>query len=98
MKWTILASERGILEVVVDRESGLLLGTTVAAPQAGNTLGLLNLAVHAQVPLEKLQTMMYGFPALYSGLGEGLEGYSPAGVISGMDSEYEGLKALDAIS
>ncbi len=89
--------ERGILKVVVDRQSGLLLGATVAAQQAGNMLGLLNLAVHAQVPLAKLQTMMYGFPALYSGLGEGLGGYNPAGVISVMDPEYEGLEALNKI-
>lgn len=89
--------ERGIVKLVVDREAGVLLGATVAASQAGNILGLLNLAVHARVPLAELQTMMYGFPALYSGVGEGLGGYNPAGVISVMDPEYEGLKALDTI-
>mgnify|MGYP006293748621 CR=1 FL=1 len=90
--------ERGILKVVVDRQSGLLLGATVAGQQAGNMLGLLNLAVHAQVPLAKLQTMMYGFPALYSALGEGLGGYARAGVISVMDPEYQGLERLNAIA
>jgi pyruvate/2-oxoglutarate dehydrogenase complex dihydrolipoamide dehydrogenase (E3) component len=89
--------ERGILKVVVDRESGLLLGATVVGQQAGNILGLLNLAVHAQVPLEKLGTMMYGFPALYSALGEGLGGYARAGVISVMDPEYDGLERLEKI-
>jgi len=89
--------ERGILKVVVDRESRLLLGATVAGQQAGNMLGMLNLAVHARVPLAKLRTMMYGFPALYSGLGEGLGGYNASGVISVMDPEYEGLAALDSI-
>ncbi|MFW6183592.1 MAG: dihydrolipoyl dehydrogenase family protein [Chloroflexota bacterium] len=89
--------ERGILKVVVDRESGLLLGATVAGPQAGNLLGLLNLAVHAQVPLAKLENMMYGFPALYSGLGEGLGGYARAGVISVMDPEYQGLERLENV-
>ena len=89
--------ERGILKVVVDRESGLLLGATVAGQQAGNMLGLLNLAVHARVPLEKLRTMMYGFPALYSALGEGLGGYAPSGVISVMDPEYEGHDILSEV-
>jgi pyruvate/2-oxoglutarate dehydrogenase complex dihydrolipoamide dehydrogenase (E3) component len=89
--------ERGILKVVVDRESGLLLGATVVGQQAGNILGLLNLAVHAQVPLAKLGTMMYGFPALYSALGEGLGGYGRAGVISVMDPEYDGLERLEEI-
>jgi pyruvate/2-oxoglutarate dehydrogenase complex dihydrolipoamide dehydrogenase (E3) component len=90
--------ERGILKVVVDRESGLLLGATVAGQQAGNMLGMLNLAVHAQVPIAKLGTMMYGFPALYSALGEGLGGYARAGVISVMDPEYAGLEALDEVT
>ena len=90
--------DRGILKAVVDRESGLLLGATVAGQQAGNMLGMLNLAVHAQVPLEELGNMMYGFPALYSALGEGLGGYGQAGVISVMDPDYEGLKILDRIA
>ncbi|MDX1615538.1 MAG: FAD-dependent oxidoreductase, partial [Candidatus Promineifilaceae bacterium] len=89
--------ERGILKVVVDRESGHLIGATVAGQQAGNMLGLLNLAVHAQVPLAKLGTMMYGFPALYSALGEGLGGYARAGVISVMDPEYDGLERLETV-
>ncbi len=89
--------ERGILKAVVERESGLLLGAAVAGQQAGNMLGLLNLAVHAKVPLAKLQTMMYGFPALYSALGEGLGGYAAAGVISVMDPEYEGLEQLNEL-
>ncbi|MFP3855081.1 MAG: dihydrolipoyl dehydrogenase family protein, partial [Anaerolineales bacterium] len=89
--------ERGILKVVVDRESGTLLGATVAGQQAGNMLGMLNLAVHAQVPLSKLRTMMYGFPALYSALGEGLGGYAKAGVISVMDPNYEGLEQLEEV-
>ncbi len=89
--------ERGILKVVVDRERGLLLGATVAGQQAGNMLGLLNLAVHAQVPLAKLRTMMYGFPALYSALGEGLGGYARVGVISVVDPDYEGLETLEKV-
>lgn len=87
--------ERGILKVIIDRESSHLIGATVAGEQAGNMLGLLNLAVHAQVPLEKLQTMMYGFPALYSAIGEALGSYSPGGVISVMDPDYHGIELLD---
>lgn len=89
--------ESGIFKMMIDRETGLLLGATVAGEQAGNMLGLLNLAVHAKIPLEEMGTMMYGFPALYSALGEGLGGYAWAGVISVMDPEYQGAERFNQV-
>ena len=44
----------GIIKLVVDRSAGVLVGATVLGPQAGETLGLLALAVHAKVPLDAL--------------------------------------------
>jgi len=89
--------ERGIIKVVADRETGTLIGATVAGPQAGDVFGMLNLAVHARTPLAELQSMLYGFPGLYSAIGEMLGAYG-RGVTSVVDPEYEGLEALDKIS
>ncbi|MFW6135413.1 MAG: dihydrolipoyl dehydrogenase family protein [Chloroflexota bacterium] len=87
--------EHGVIKTIVDRETGVLVGATVAGRQAGDSLGLLSLAVHARIPLAVLRSMMYGFPALYSAIGEGLGAYG-RGVTTVLDPSYEGLEALDA--
>ena len=88
--------ENGIIKLVADRESGALIGATVAGPKAGDVFGMLNLAVHAHVPLAELQSMLYGFPGLYSAIGEALGAYG-RGVTTVVDPEYEGLEALETI-
>ena len=88
--------ENGIIKLVADRESGALIGATVAGPKAGDVFGMLNLAVHAGVPLAELQSMLYGFPGLYSAIGEALGAYG-RGVTTVVDPEYQGLEVLDTI-
>jgi len=89
--------ERGIIKLVADRETGTLIGATVVGPNGGDVFGMLNLAVHAQVPLAQLQSMLYGFPGLYSAIGEMLGAYG-RGVTTVADPDYEGLEPLDAIA
>ena len=89
--------EHGIIKLIVDREKGILIGATVAGPQAGDVFGMLNLAVHARIPLEELQSMLYGFPGLYSTIGEALGAYA-RGVTSVVDPEYKGLEMLDTLT
>jgi len=91
------SEDRGIIKVIADRETGTLVGATVVARQGADMFGMLNLAVHAHVPLAELQSMLYGFPGLYSAIGEMLGAYG-RGVTTVMDPEYEGLEALEAIS
>lgn len=88
--------ERGIVKTVVDRESGTLIGATVAGPQASDMLGVLNLAVHARLPLETLRTMMFTFPAYSSVIGEALGGFA-RGLTTVVDPEYEGAELLDEV-
>ena len=42
----------GLLKLVGDAERGVLVGATSAGPSGGEVLGLLALAVHAEVPLD----------------------------------------------
>jgi pyruvate/2-oxoglutarate dehydrogenase complex dihydrolipoamide dehydrogenase (E3) component len=86
----------GIIKLVVDRGTGLLVGATVVGPQAGETLGLLALAVHARVPIDDLRTMIYAFPTFHGGIGEAL-GAAGRGVTTVLDPTYDALAELDTI-
>jgi len=55
----------GLIKVVADAERGVLLGATVVGPAAGEVLSMLTLAVHAQVPLSTLRSMIYAFPTFH---------------------------------
>jgi len=90
-------SSSGIIKLVVDRQSGVLIGATAAGPHGGEMLGMLNLAVHARVPLAQLRSMIYAFPTFYGGIGEALGAYG-RGVSTVLDPAYQGFEALDEIS
>jgi pyruvate/2-oxoglutarate dehydrogenase complex dihydrolipoamide dehydrogenase (E3) component len=62
----------GFVKLVADRGRGVLVGATVAAPNGGEILGLLTLAVHAEVPLTTLRTMHYAYPTLHRAIGDTL--------------------------
>lgn len=55
----------GFIKVVEDAEAGTLVGATVVAPNGGEILAVLTLAVHARVPVRTLRTMHYVFPAMH---------------------------------
>jgi pyruvate/2-oxoglutarate dehydrogenase complex dihydrolipoamide dehydrogenase (E3) component len=60
----------GFVKIVEDAERGVLVGATVVAPAGGELLGLLTLAVHAEVPVRTLRTMHYAFPTLHRAVAE----------------------------
>jgi pyruvate/2-oxoglutarate dehydrogenase complex dihydrolipoamide dehydrogenase (E3) component len=47
---------------------GKLVGGTSAGPFGGEILGALAVAVHGEVPVERLRTMMYAFPTFHRAL------------------------------
>ena len=52
----------GFVKVIEDADRGVLVGATVVAPNGGEILAVLTLAVHARVPVRTLATMHYVFP------------------------------------
>lgn len=56
---------RGLVKVVEDADRGVLVGATVVGPYGGEILGLLALAVHAEVPTDTLRTMIYAYPTFH---------------------------------
>jgi len=80
----------------VDRHTGFLVGATVAGPRGGELLGLLSLAVHAQVPVAELRSMIYAFPTFYGGIGEAVGAYA-RGLSTVLDPEYRDFELLDEV-
>ena len=91
------ASGSGVIKLIADRETGVLIGATAVGPHGGEMLGMLSLAVHARVPLAELRGMIYAFPTFYGGIGEALGAYG-RGVGTVLDPTYQDYKMLDTAS
>ena len=63
--WIHDAGNDGLLKLVADAQRGVLVGATSIGPSGGEVLGLLALAVHAEVPLEQLGSMHYAYPTFH---------------------------------
>jgi pyruvate/2-oxoglutarate dehydrogenase complex dihydrolipoamide dehydrogenase (E3) component len=63
----------GFIELVEDRARGVLVGATSVGPNGGEVLGLLTLAVHAAVPVDKLRQMIYAYPTFHRGVEAALQ-------------------------
>jgi pyruvate/2-oxoglutarate dehydrogenase complex dihydrolipoamide dehydrogenase (E3) component len=89
------ASGGGIIKLIAERKSGVLVGATAAGPHGGEMLGLLSLAVHARLALAELRSMIYAFPTFYGGIGEAVGAYG-RGLATVLDPAYQGFEVLDA--
>ena len=63
-----IAKADGIIKVVADTERGVLVGATAMGPAGGEVLGALAVAVHGQVPIDRLRSMIYAYPTLHRGI------------------------------
>ena len=67
---SIAASARGWIHrgegfVKLVARDGVLVGATSMGPTGGEVLGLLALAVHAEVPLETMRSMIFAYPTFH---------------------------------
>ncbi len=63
--WIHKAGNRGFIKLVEDADRGVLVGAVSMGPCGGEVLGLLALAVHAEVPTAKLRHMIYAYPTFH---------------------------------
>jgi pyruvate/2-oxoglutarate dehydrogenase complex dihydrolipoamide dehydrogenase (E3) component len=70
--WMHGPGNEGFIQLVADRERNVLVGATAMGPSGGEVLGLLTLAVHAEIPLEQLRTMIYAYPTFHRGVEDAL--------------------------
>ena len=73
--WLHGPGNEGVLKLVADRDTGMLVGATSVGPRGGDVLGMLSTAVHAQVPVATLRHMIYAYPTFSGGIGEALGAY-----------------------
>ena len=55
----------GFVKLVEDTDRGVLVGATSAGPAGGEVLYGLNVAVHAEVPVDRLRHMIYTYPTFH---------------------------------
>jgi len=63
-----IARADGVIKVVADADRGVLVGATAMGPAGGEVLGALAVAVHGEVPIERLRSMIYAYPTLHRGI------------------------------
>lgn len=70
--WIHKVGNEGFITLVADADRGVLVGATTMGPAGGEVLGALAVAVHAQVPLEVLRSMIYAYPTFHRGIEDAL--------------------------
>jgi pyruvate/2-oxoglutarate dehydrogenase complex dihydrolipoamide dehydrogenase (E3) component len=71
-----------MIKLVADTDRGVLVGATSAGPVGGEVLSMLTLAVHAEVPIATLRTMIYAYPTFHRSVEDALRSLAeqmPAG-------------------
>ncbi|MFH8682074.1 dihydrolipoyl dehydrogenase family protein [Streptomyces lydicus] len=63
--WIHGPGNEGFIKLVEDADRGVLIGATSAGPAGGEVLHGLNVAVHAEVPVDRLQHMIYTYPTFH---------------------------------
>jgi pyruvate/2-oxoglutarate dehydrogenase complex dihydrolipoamide dehydrogenase (E3) component len=77
--WIHKAGNEGFIKVVEDAARGVLVGATSAGPWGGEVLGFLVLAVHAEVPTERLRHMIYAYPTFHRAIETAIKNLADVG-------------------
>ncbi|MGI9008430.1 MAG: dihydrolipoyl dehydrogenase family protein [Streptosporangiaceae bacterium] len=71
--WIHKAGNDGFIKLVADQAAGTLVGATSAGPVGGEVLSMLTLAVHARIPVRRLNEMIYAYPTFHRGVTDALD-------------------------
>jgi pyruvate/2-oxoglutarate dehydrogenase complex dihydrolipoamide dehydrogenase (E3) component len=77
--WIHKAGNDGLIKLVADADRGVLVGATSAGPAGGEVLGAVAVAVHGEVPVDRLRHMIYAYPTFHRGIEDALRDLHPAG-------------------
>ncbi|MBQ0881998.1 NAD(P)/FAD-dependent oxidoreductase [Streptomyces sp. RT42] len=70
--WIHGPGNEGFVKLVEDADREVLIGATSAGPVGGEVLYGLNVAVHAEVPVDRLRHMLYTYPTFHRTVGAAL--------------------------
>jgi pyruvate/2-oxoglutarate dehydrogenase complex dihydrolipoamide dehydrogenase (E3) component len=71
--WMHKVGNDGFIKIIEDSVRGHLIGATSAGPQGGEVLSALAVAVHAQVPVSTLRSMIYAYPTFHRAIESALD-------------------------
>jgi len=60
-----IARAQGLIKLVEDAETGVLVGATSVGPSGGEVLAMLTTAVHARITTDTLRSMIYAYPTFH---------------------------------
>lgn len=66
--WIHKAGNAGVIKLIVDTDTDLLVGALSAGPTGGEVLSALALAVHARVPVTQFESMIFAYPTFHRGI------------------------------
>ncbi len=70
--WLHATGNEGLVKIVIDADTDRVVGATSMGPAGGEVLGLLALAVHAEIPVATLRSMIYAYPTFHKGIEDAL--------------------------
>jgi pyruvate/2-oxoglutarate dehydrogenase complex dihydrolipoamide dehydrogenase (E3) component len=70
--WMHDVGNEGFIKLVVDNDRDVLVGATVMGPTGGEVLSMLVLAIHAEIPIGQLRSMIYAYPTFHRGVEDAL--------------------------
>lgn len=70
--WIHHTGNEGFIKLIADAERGVLVGGTSAGPSGGEVLSGLTVAVHGEVPVHKLASMIYAYPTFHRAIQDAL--------------------------
>jgi pyruvate/2-oxoglutarate dehydrogenase complex dihydrolipoamide dehydrogenase (E3) component len=74
--WIHKAGNAGFVKLVADADRGVLVGATSAGPAGGEVLAALTVAVHGEVPVDRLRHMIYAYPTFHRAIEDALRNLS----------------------
>ena len=70
--WIHKAGNDGFIKLVADTDQGVLVGATSAGPTGGEVLAALAVAVHGELPVDRLRHMIYAYPTFHRAIEDAL--------------------------
>jgi pyruvate/2-oxoglutarate dehydrogenase complex dihydrolipoamide dehydrogenase (E3) component len=74
--WIHKAGNAGFIKLIEDARRGVLVGATSAGPVGGEVLSALAVAVHGEVPVDRLRHMIYAYPTFHRAIEDALRNLS----------------------
>ncbi len=70
--WLHGPGNEGVIKIVIDADRDVVVGATTAGPHGGEMISMLALAVHAEIPVPKIRSMIFAYPTFWRGIEDAL--------------------------